>query len=333
MDALGVDDLDDAYDELVLATPDVDRFCTSGAWVRAADRHLHPPRDDALVADHVDGGRHVLALRRLTWTGLRILEPLEANWGLASPLVGPRLDVAAPRLAQHLLGATDAWDVLALSGLPTRAPWVEAFGDALARGGARVVRGWPLVRHVARLDDGADAWLARRSPRFRRNLRRAARAADARGVTIETAHDLPVARTCARMQRVEARSWKRDAALSFRPGASFYGDLAVRLATAGRLRVLFARLDDADVGYCLGGVFGDTYRGLQFSYDEDFAELSLGNLMQRRQIDELVADGVPRYDLGTTADHYKRRWADGTAVSVSLRAVAPGVPVTLRSPS
>src|SRR5688572_32387452 len=51
------------------------------------------------------------------------------------------------------------------------------------------------------------------------------------------------------------------------------------------------------------------YRGLQFSYDDAFAQLGLGGLLQYHQIVELCAEGVTRYDLGTEMD-YKRRWAE-----------------------
>jgi CelD/BcsL family acetyltransferase involved in cellulose biosynthesis len=72
---------------------------------------------------------------------------------------------------------------------------------------------------------------------------------------------------------------------------------------------VFARAGDRDVGYILGAVFEGEYRGLQFSYDDGCADLGIGGLLQVRQIVELCAEGVARYDLGTEMD-YKRRWAE-----------------------
>ena len=50
----------------------------------------------------------------------------------------------------------------------------------------------------------------------------------------------------------------------------FYQRALPRLAARGALRLSFARDGERDVGYVLGGVLGDTYRGLQLSYDADY---------------------------------------------------------------
>lgn len=310
-----------AYDELVLATPDIDHFCTSSAWTAPADRFIHPRRHDASLALEVDGVVHRLMARITSQMGLRVLQPLEASWGLACPILGPRPDLAAPRLAELLL-ELDSWDLLSLSGLPTGAPWVDDFVDVLAQR-VPTERGWTVQRHVADLSDGVDAWLARRSARFRRNLRRALRVAEAAGVTYERADDQPLAPLCARLQTLEDGCWKAGIGATYIPGGSFYGEMVVRLAAAGRLRVTFARLDGADVGYIFGGVLGDTYRGQQFSYADEHGDLSLGNLLQWHQMHDAVAEGLVRYDLGTTADWYKRRWADATVTSDTVRSVSP----------
>ena len=59
----------------------------------------------------------------------------------------------------------------------------------------------------------------------------------------------------------------------------------------------------------VGGVFAGEYRGLQFSFDDAFRWLGLGNLLQLRQIEALCSEGVELYDLGT-AMPYKERWAE-----------------------
>jgi CelD/BcsL family acetyltransferase involved in cellulose biosynthesis len=92
---------------------------------------------------------------------------------------------------------------------------------------------------------------------------------------------------------------------------AFYAAMLPRLCELGQQRTIFARIADRDVGYVLGAVSGGEYRGLQFSYDDDYAQLGVGSLLQYEQIVELVEEGVARYDLGTEMD-YKRRWAEDT---------------------
>ena len=98
---------------------------------------------------------------------------------------------------------------------------------------------------------------------------------------------------------------------------SFYREMNRRLVDRGARRLLFATLDGADVAYIFGGLFGDTYRGLQFSFDHRYADLSLGNLCQLEQIRRLCNEGVPNYDLGTEV-RYKKRWGDRVFTTSSL---------------
>jgi CelD/BcsL family acetyltransferase involved in cellulose biosynthesis len=72
-----------------------------------------------------------------------------------------------------------------------------------------------------------------------------------------------------------------------------------------------------DIGYILGAVFEDEYRGLQFSYNDEHAALGIGGLLQYHQVVELCAAGVARYDLGTEMD-YKRRWAEDVMTTEML---------------
>ena len=76
------------------------------------------------------------------------------------------------------------------------------------------------------------------------------------------------------------------------------------------LRVMVAMQGERDVGYLHGGVVGKHFRGLQVSFDERLAHLSLGNLLQAETLRHLCDEGLETYDLGTRSD-YKRRWAEG----------------------
>src|SRR5690606_24575420 len=90
-----------------------------------------------------------------------------------------------------------------------------------------------------------------------------------------------------------------------------------RLVRRGCQRTIFAMHEGRDVGYVFGGVMGTSYRGLQFSYDQDYEQLSIGSLLQYHQITELCAQGCTSYDLGTDLA-YKRRWSDGVMETLLL---------------
>jgi CelD/BcsL family acetyltransferase involved in cellulose biosynthesis len=99
--------------------------------------------------------------------------------------------------------------------------------------------------------------------------------------------------------------------------ADFYDRMTRRLAARGRLRATLARFGDEDVAMGFGATFGDTFRGLQMSYDDRFRDLALGNLVQHRLISGLAEEGIRLYDLGTDIG-YKRRWSEPGLETVAL---------------
>ena len=316
MRSVGLDELraaPDAFDEAVAATAEIDHFCSSTAWVL--------PAHDALMGERLpwivrgDTGWAACAIAR-RGDG-RFVEPLELSWGLACPLVGGDPDALAEAFVAAA-AARDGWDGMLLAGLAPSGALERALLRAMPATW-RKGHGAESARDIARLDGGLDGFLARRSRNFRKALRAAERDCVEAGITFEevVARDVEAADAAmARIIAIEERSWKGIAGVGVDQGPmhDFYAHMVRLLAPAGRMRLVMARREDADVGFVLGGVFAGTYRGLQFSHDVELRHLSLGNVLQRQQIELLCAEGVLRYDLGSTME-YKQRWADGPFVT------------------
>ncbi|HEX4453131.1 MAG TPA: GNAT family N-acetyltransferase [Kofleriaceae bacterium] len=298
----------DDFDHEVARTPAIDRFCSSTAWVLAAAGALMPPR-----APFSFRGQHgyFAAMRGVHPAGFPYIEPVELAWGLASPLIGADAAALVEEIVPVLAERRD-WQLAILSGLTVSGPQRRALDATLPPRWERR-RGQPTIRHVASLDGGIDGFLSRRTREFRKSMRKSARAAAAASATFEIvrAGELDADALYDRIQRVEAASWKsRDGVgIAAGPMRAFYAAMLPRLCRLGQQRTIFARVGDRDVGYILGAVMAGEYRGLQFSYDADVAQLGIGSLLQLEQIRELCAEGVLRYDLGTEMD-YKRRWAE-----------------------
>lgn len=300
-----------AFDALAAATPKVDSFCTSSAWVLSAHEAFHPEQEPYVFRS--DAGWLVLARGHAAGLGA-YLAPLEAMWGLASPLVGAD-DAGLVTLCEEAVSAHGhAWDALWFCGLNADSP---LFRRLALRFGThhRLFLGPVTRRHVADLSDGIDGFWRDRARVFRKNQRRARRLADEAGVVWEW-HDAIAegperAALFARALDVDRRSWKGLAGegLGDSDMAHFYERMTARLARAGRLRVVLGRLDGEDVAMGFGASFAGSFRGLQMSYDDRFRALSLGNLVQIELITRLCAEGITSYDLGTEMD-YKRRWSD-----------------------
>jgi len=298
----------DDFDREVAVTPEIDRFCSTTAWVLAASAALMPPRSPFSFK-----GAHgyFAAMRGVHSAGFPYIEPIELAWGLAAPLIGRD---PAPLVEEvvALLAARRDWQLAILSGHTADGAHRKALERALpARWERR--RGTPTVRHVASLEGGLDGFLARRSRELRKSIRKSLRAAETIGLTFESvrASGNQGGALYSRIQAAEARSWKahEGVGISQGPMRAFYGRMLPRLCALGQQRTVFARIGERDVGYVLGAVFEGEYRGLQFSYDDVHAGLGIGGLLQYHQVVELCAEGVGRYDLGTEMD-YKRRWAE-----------------------
>jgi hypothetical protein len=303
------------YDRHVRATEGIDRFCSSSAWVLAAAEGLMPGREP-----WIHRGEHgwVALMRGLHPEGWTYAEPLEAMWGLSCPLVGPRPAPLVADLAALARRRAGDWQVLLVSGVvPGSAMFVELLRTFSPR--HRVGLGRTSRRHVASLAGGLDGYLGRRSRNFRRSLDKARRAAARAGVTFAPAHTEDPAVVLARILAVERRSWKGRLGVGIEEGVmrAFYEAMVPHLSARGALRAIFARCGERDVAYVLGGVLDGAYRGLQFSFDMDYAACSLGNLCQLEQIAELCEQGFGHYDLGTEMD-YKRRWAEATHDTVAV---------------
>jgi Acetyltransferase (GNAT) domain len=308
----------DEFDALVAQSPQIDRFCSSSAWVLSAAEALMPERPSAtLVGTH----GYFAAMLASYGNGVPYLEPLELSWGLACPLIGRDVAALVDEVAEQLARRLD-WTFCLIPGVTADGPHQRA----LARHGRpwMVRRGSTTQRHIANLDGGIDGFLRRRSPNFRRALQKSLRAASAAGIEFVAAAPMPVhlqrlvvegTDECSalyqRIMAVEVGSWKSLAGVGIAEGPmhAFYAAMLPRLLARQRARVMFARHHGVDVGYILGAVFEGEYRGLQFSYRNDYARYSIGSLCQFHQISALCAEGIRSYDLGTDME-YKARWAE-----------------------
>lgn len=326
MELLGLAELSaraDEFDALVAQSPEIDHFCSSSAWILSACETLMAERVPAIYA-----GRHgYLATMRAQHGELPYLEPLELAWGLACPLIGPDVEALVDEVAEHLAGLYD-WVFCLVSGVLDGG----AHQRALMRPGRpwQVRRGAVTQRNVASLDGGVDGFLARRSANFRRSLSKSDKAARAAGIRFvtpaaeELAGEGAAARLYERIMAVEVGSWKSISGVGISSGAmrDFYAAMLPRLLSRGRARIMFARHHEEDVGYILGGVFDGIYRGLQFSYRDDYTRYSIGSLCQLHQIEALCREGgVRAYDLGTEME-YKARWAErqfATEIQILVR--------------
>jgi CelD/BcsL family acetyltransferase involved in cellulose biosynthesis len=310
--------LGEVYDEAVLKTPEIDLFCSAGDWSIAASTALMPQRE-SWIFEH---DTHWLCLMRGNdERGVRYLQALEAAWGLTCPLIGPNEMLLAESLSEVLLKKRRQWDVLLLSGIPVDSSLLNHCLAKLTRH-FRLALGPVTHRHQAFIQKDIDIYLNKRSRNFRRSLKRSLKKATDLGVEFEKLHissSDELTEAFIRVVHIEKRSWKglSESGLTHDSMLTFYRELSHRLMERQALFLWIAKIGDEDVAYILGGEFGNTYRGLQFSYDHRFNYLGLGNLCQYVQMRELSGTSIKLYDLGTDMD-YKKRWSERLQTTLTL---------------
>lgn len=316
---LGFDDLDahaDAFDALVAETPDVDHFCSSTDWILPARAAFAP---NAMPYVMAEDGACVALMRIPAEPRHEVAVPLEAGWGLASPFAGRDPAQIAEMLGTMVEHAPHPPDALFLSGIVRDSPLYEHVILRLT-GRYRIGTGPPSGRRSTSIVEGLDGFLSRRSPGFRASLRRAERRAAADGFVLTYDSSFEGAEvTTERVMAVEARSWKGIAGqgVDRGPARRFYEMMIARLVGRGTLRLVFVRRGGEDVAFCLGGLFGDSYRGLQVSFAEGYERWAPGNLAQLAMIRGLGEEGVHTYHLGMEMP-YKARWAEPGLETITL---------------
>ena len=301
---------DSLLNQLARTSDLADPMCSRSEWLLSYHAVFAPQRTLLLRSFH----KSLLALAQVFHPLIGpLLEPLESHWFFPNPLLGPD----AVHLLEALLQEPEhrgSPPSLALSGLQWGSPQFRQLTLLLKR---RYEVGFlePTLFRSASLEGGADGFLSRRSGKFRGNLRKALQKAQAAGIAFvrcaPSLSDEEAAAVYARMLAVEESSWKgrEHCGISQEPFRSFYGEVFRRMCRNGAARAIFATRDGEDVGFVMGGVDGIHYRGQQFSYKAELGQLSIGNLLQWRQIEWLCEEGLARYDMGSVLE-YKLHWTE-----------------------
>ncbi len=300
-------------DRAIDATPDIDPWCSAVDWIEPVHRAFAPEAEPLLLESR--SGFALLARYPMVDDARGLIAGLEPLWGFACPLLGADQAALAGDLAEQLV-LDERWATLAVPGLPPMRSTVMAIANRLAPlGEVGLQEG--ITRQLVDLSHGSAAWLERRSPKFRRNLRNAQRRGREAGLDFEIIDDAPD--LFERIHEIERTSWKGAQGDGITSPAmnTFYRVLSQRLQASGRARCVVATVDGTDVGYIAGGLRHDRYRGLQLSYATDVGSLSLGHLLQLHEIHRMAASGVRTYDMGMDMP-YKQKMADQAMASVML---------------
>ncbi|HRF87027.1 MAG TPA: GNAT family N-acetyltransferase [Pseudomonadales bacterium] len=313
---------------LALAPEHVDPFCSSPAWHLPFHHTFKPNRK--IVFQENETSLVVMA-EQLDFCQSVTLEPVESHWHFGCPLLG--LD--SVELLKELVESyrqNNKNFCFALSGICTGTVLSRKLVDTFGNDFDIQIR-IKNYECMASLDGGFDGYLSRRSAKHRKNIARENRRAKDHGIEFERVVPTTYAdadQTYSRMAAVESRSWKGigNCGMNESPSREFYREMIRMLSTTSEARVIFARKGDKDMGFIFGGMLSMIYRGQQFSFDDEYKNLSLGNLLQLEQVRWLCDEGAVRYDMGPSRGpsmSYKRHWTEQEQVFVTAEFLAKSI--------
>jgi hypothetical protein len=325
-EATTIEKLAEHWDDLVGAESsdraglEIDRWCSTLTWSRSVQRAFAP--SSSLLAARGEGGEAALFARHDLGRDQHALVPLDVVWAFGAPV----LRVSSTLAAHGLLGLveTDGARAVFFGGIPEGgSAWrslVQVFANR-----HRLHFGEERIRCQASLEGGRDGFLSRRPREFRRNLRQLDRRVTAASVRVEVLDHVDAHDVVERFRRIEASSWKglEGSGITSPEMSTLYALVSSELASAGALRAAVAvNAVGNDLAFILGGVIGDTYRGLQLSFVEKARSLSLGNFLQWHEIQRLCAVEplITTYDLGMDMA-YKRAWSERFHATRTLIAI------------
>lgn len=298
-----------AFDALIYDTPGIDSFCSSSVWSESIRQGFMP--DSPLIAYTY---HHAVALFTVMHTphGIRALIPLDAVWNLGSSIASsnPRRELGG--LVSQIAMDLPQFHVCILSGIRAHSDFYRLLVCALSEQQLNMQRYQLTTRCVADLRDGYDAWLARRSAKFRSSIRHAICDTQQADVRIRPLrHTQMHDGLIDTLLDIESRSWKGDAQTGLTDGAmqTFCAHFIRRAAQAKQLQAQLAYHNEQPVGYIIGAVANQRYRGGFMAFDNRYRSIGLGNALQISMIQALEQNEVFSYDLGSYMP-YKARWSD-----------------------
>jgi CelD/BcsL family acetyltransferase involved in cellulose biosynthesis len=231
-------------------------------------------------------------------------------------------------LAATLAGAEPRPALIQLDRVTDRSPWPEQLRSAWP-GGRRptLARSHPTPAPALRLDhDDFESWFASKSSNFRQQMRRSRRRIESLGGRFRLSTEQDLVRDVGAFARLHRSRWEH------RGGSDSMNDRVQRmlvqagqeLAHLGRFRLwcldvagetvsahLFISAGD-EVAYWLGG------------FDERFAKEHPGVITLVVAIEDALARGERRVDLGSGGQHYKYRLANSEETLQLASLVPPG---------
>ena len=310
----------DVWDELFHARDH--EVSTSFEWTDALlATHLEPL--DRFILLVLEDSERVLGLLPLViretkryGMSIRRLFPISEIYNTHSDILLRAVsDEIAHTLLKNLFALNVKWDIFRMDRLVRTGPLLSALHRALSVLPADYRTDNHEPSFFVRLGDSYEAYLKKRSSKFRNHLKRTEKKMTAKGRLAFTKLRSPetVASAYDTLLDIETRSWKHPhgtAITSVQKQRRFYQMLCESTHKRAWLHLSFLTLADQPIAYNLGLVTNSRYAYLKTSYDEQLRPLSPSTILRARLIEDLISQKVDVLDFPAEPYEWERQWTD-----------------------
>ncbi len=304
----GIEGLGGEWDALLRTCP-VPSVYISHAWLSAWWRHFGEPLTPCLLLFY-DGaalvGAAPLARSRTTINGLPIRQLGFAINGCSQEgdflFPAGRQAELCEALCGHLRSTAGEWDTVCLDGLEIRSGILPVLTSAAAKAGLWTSRPTTWESLVIPVSGDYESYLKGRSRKFRKGMREQETRLQRLGEVNYRRHVTAgeIREGIVTFGEIEKRSWKYtegDAITRRENAMAFYQDVASAFATEDGFRLFTIEVNGRAIAGEFGLTFGATAYALKICYDQEFAAVSPGRLVQNFFTRDYWESGCSEIDL------------------------------------
>lgn len=270
--------------------------------------------------------RSAAGVRRLTLMGTGEITPNHLNI-----IAEPEKYIPVAEALTAYLGKTLAWDVLEFDKLVAESPLIDMLGNHLRTKGLIVQSKVSAECSCIRLPETYELYLKTRSHNMRRRIHKARQHLvrdypTAAFKRVETPEELEKA--MAALIRLHQIRWQKrgyPGSFSNDDFIGFHKAVALSALQQGHLRSCYLEVDDEIIAVKYAFVIADTVQGYLSSFDDRWADYSLGTVLTSYQIESSIESGLQLYDFLEGGESYKSEWAVESQDNVLLQAFTPNL--------
>lgn len=314
------------WDELACA---LDRPLAAPALARAWWDHMRPPDAELRLLTVGEGEElaGVLPMVRLgrhySWAGGQLMP--------GEPLARPGLErQVAAVLAAELAAARPRPLSVELEIQDDSPPWSTLLCEAWPK---------PLFDRVHRVvalprvdlgEDGFEGWMAARTSKFRRDVKRRRRRLEEAGGSLRFSDAASLRADVAELIRLHLIRHHEESVFSHPGAAAALVDVGAALLPRGRFRLVCTELDGRMIGALLLFAAGSGPSAFVAGYEEEFGEYSPVPISLVEVLEDMQARGERTLSLGAGGQSYKYKFATGEG-SLTRHYLVPASPRSVGS--